>query len=106
MSDIKYKIDNVNEESSYVGNMKLPSPPNPGEYMICQLCGNPILPKEISKLPNVRKRELKWHIHNKCYLSLDDALDMSTPGLMHSRYGTKDSLHKLVKQEMNKQNEK
>ena len=98
--EIKCKVDHVDMESTYVGNVKLPPPPKPGEYMYCQICGEPILPEQISKLPNVRKRELSWHIHNSCYMCIDQKLDAKTPGVVNDRYAKEDTLHNLIRHHM------
>lgn len=95
-NDIKYKIENVDEESNYVGNVKLPDQPKPGEYMICQICGKPILPQELSKEKELRKKEIKWHIHNECYKFINYQLDLITPGLLASR-GQRNKMSRITR---------
>lgn len=66
------------------GGMML-KPPGPGEIMYCQLCREPMLPKDFSKDERTRQREFKWHMHNVCMRKMEDLADRSTPGLMNER---------------------
>jgi hypothetical protein len=63
----------------------LPPPPKPGEYIICQICGKPMLPKDFSKDIKIRKHEFKWHIHWQCEQNIFNQLDRGTPGLIAER---------------------
>ena len=66
-------------------DIMLPPFPKPGEIIRCQICGKPMPPEAFSKIPSIRKREFKWHIHNDCMNSMFDLVDRSTPGLMAER---------------------
>jgi hypothetical protein len=66
-------------------NSVVPRPPRPGEIIICQHCGQPMLPKDFSKDPEIRKQEFKWHIHDKCKQELLNLVDRATPGLIAER---------------------
>lgn len=66
-------------------NVMLPKPPRPGEIIHCQVCGQAMYPKDFSPNLAVRKREFKWHIHNKCFEQMGNLADRSTPGLMSER---------------------
>ena len=72
----------------YTGNgMKIPEPPKPGEVLMCQICGKAITPEELKEEKNIgqRKRCFKWHIHPKCYMTMNDIVDRSVPGLIAER---------------------
>lgn len=92
-------------DTDYSSNAKLPKPPKPGELMICQFCGEPIYPKELSKDKTIRKRELKWHYHNKCFNGVHAKTDYSTKDIWRERYGKEDSFHNLVARELKKIND-
>jgi len=62
-----------------------PPPPKKGEVIICQQCGQPMLPKDFSKDPKIRKHEFKWHIHHACEQNIWDLVDRQTPGLVAER---------------------
>lgn len=70
-------------------NSCIPAPPKPGEVMICQGCGKPMLPKDFSDKELIRKREFKWHIHYECMQALETQCDRQTPGLLSERIQTK-----------------
>lgn len=63
----------------------VPPPPKPGEYIICQMCGKPMLPEDFSKDPKIRKHEFKWHVHWDCEQNVFNQLDRGTPGLIAER---------------------
>lgn len=85
MNQNNVKIDN-GDISSFISNgQRLPDPPKKGELMYCQVCGEPMLPEQFSKIPFQRKREFKWHIHGKCFSFLDELADRSVPGLLAER---------------------
>lgn len=66
-------------------NSCVPEPPKPGEVMICQGCGKPMLPKDFSDNELIRKREFKWQMHNKCMQEMEAKCDRQTPGLLSER---------------------
>ena len=66
-------------------NVMIPPPPKAGEIISCQICGQKMYPKDFSTNPTIRKREFKWHIHNKCFEHLDNLANRSTPGLLSER---------------------
>jgi hypothetical protein len=47
-------------------NYLVPKPPKKGQYIICQWCGQKMLPEDFSKDPKIRKWEFKWQLHWKC----------------------------------------
>lgn len=67
------------------GGMNIPKPPKPGEVIMCQYCGMPMLPKDFSENKIIRKREFKWHIHDKCFQQMNDVADRGVPGLLAER---------------------
>lgn len=75
----------LKEENRKGRGYMVPPPPKPGEIIICQICGRPMLPKDFSKDPKIRQREFKWHIHNICENNVWDQLDRQTPGLIADR---------------------
>lgn len=84
-NDINMYLDN-RSTSSYIGNgTKVPAPPKKGEILICQMCGQPLLPEHFSKDERKRKREFKWHIHPQCFDTMDEIADRSVPGLLAER---------------------
>lgn len=60
-------------------------PPKPGELIYCRVCGKPMYPKDFSTDARTRKREFKWQTHIACLESMENAVDRSTPGLLHER---------------------
>lgn len=88
LEDIKATGSALQRAISTGSNMKgtcLPKPPKKGELMYCQHCGQPMLPKDFSKNPTVRKQEFKWQIHYRCQQTMLDLCDRSTPGLAVER---------------------
>ena len=78
--------DALTEEERRKGpNYLVPPLPKPGEYIICQQCGKPMLPEDFSKDPKIRKHEFKWHIHWGCEQQIWDLVDRETPGLLAER---------------------
>lgn len=75
----------VAEEKRKGRNYMVPPPPKPGEVIICQHCGRPMLPEDFSKNPATRRHEFKWHIHEACEKQIWDLVDRQTPGLMAER---------------------
>lgn len=75
----------MQDANSFAQNMRLPKPPKPGEIMICQMCGQPMLPEHFSKNIVKRKREFKWHVHDACFSAMDNLCDRSVPGLLQER---------------------
>lgn len=75
------------------GGPTIPPPPKPGEIMICQHCGNPIMPDELREEKNVnqRKRCFKWHLHPQCFMAMSDLADRAVPGLLAERKKALDS---------------
>lgn len=72
--------------NSYIGNgSTVPNPPKKGEILICQMCGQPLLPEHFSKDERSRKREFKWHIHPQCFMAMEELADKSVPGLLSER---------------------
>lgn len=70
----------------YTGNgSRIPDPPKRGEIIICQMCGQPLLPEHFSKDPAKRKREFKWHIHPQCFEAMSEVCDRGVPGLVTER---------------------
>lgn len=110
--DIKYEMEKMDinkleedeELKIYTDKVKVPPPPKKGELLVCQYCGQPIYPKELSKNPDKRKRELKWHVHNRCFNGIHMLVDQHTPGLWRERYDDAESskLYKLIGQEIEK----
>lgn len=70
---------------SQLKNGNVPKPPKPGEIMYCQFCGKPMLPKDFSKNPIIRKREFKWQIHYACQEKMSALCDINTPGVIAER---------------------
>lgn len=75
----------VEEERAKGKNYMVPPPPKPGEVIVCQECGKPMLPEDFSKDPKIRRHEFKWHIHHECELKIWDKVDRLTPGLVAER---------------------
>lgn len=75
----------VNEEKAKGKGYMVPPPPKPGELIICQQCGKPMLPEDFSKDPKIRKHEFKWHVHHDCEMQIWDMVDRQTPGLLAER---------------------
>ena len=73
------------EEKRKGKNYMVPSPPKPGEVIICQQCGKPMYPEDFSKDPAIRRHEFKWHIHYECEKQIWDLVDRQTPGLIAER---------------------
>lgn len=73
------------EERAKGQNYLVPEPPKPGEVIICQECGQPMLPEDFSKDPKIRRHEFKWHIHYACEQKIWDKVDRLTPGLLSER---------------------
>lgn len=79
-------IDNNSDALQYVSNgSNIPRPPRKGEVMICQMCGQPMLPEHFSKDITTRKREFKWHIHAACFNHMENLADQGVPGLLTER---------------------
>ena len=79
-------IDKNSEASSFTSRgSRVPTPPKPGEIMICQMCGQPLLPEHFSKNLIMRRREFKWHIHPWCFEEMNSIADRGVPGLMAER---------------------
>lgn len=77
---------NENDAIRYTaGGQNVPAPPKPGEMIICQVCGQPILPSQFSKNPFQRKYEFKWHLHPECKEKMYCEIDRSVPGLVAER---------------------
>jgi len=66
-------------------NWMLPPLPKPGEYIICQICGRTMMPKDFSTNQKIRAHEFKWHVHWSCEQNIFDQLDRGTPGLIAER---------------------
>jgi hypothetical protein len=81
----------INEDIAKGKNSRVPPPPEPGKYIVCQNCGKVMLPQDFSKDKNERRKEFKWQMHIACINSLLDECDRMTPGLMSER--TKDPLN-------------
>lgn len=80
------QVDNNGSVSSFTANgQRVPTPPKKGEVMICQMCGQPMLPKDFSKNERMRKMEFKWHIHERCFQMMDEMADRGVPGLLAER---------------------
>lgn len=92
-------------ESDYSSKHRLPKPPKPGELIICQFCGEPIYPKELSRDKDIRKKELKWHYHNRCIIGVAFQADYQTKDIWRDRYSNKDSFHTKVAKELKKIND-
>lgn len=73
------------EKNAMGKNWMVPPPPKPGEYIICQMCGKPMLPEDFSKDPKIRKHEFKWQVHWQCEQNVFNQLDRGTPGLIAER---------------------
>lgn len=73
------------EERAKGKNYLVPPPPKPGEIMICQHCGKPMMPEDFSKNEKIRRHEFKWHLHWACEQALLDLVDRQTPGLLAER---------------------
>lgn len=72
----------------FVGDSKkisVPKPPKKGEIIICQVCGEKMLPENFSKNEMERKREFKWHCHWDCMQKKFNECDRKTPGLLGER---------------------
>lgn len=67
------------------GGQAVPQPPKPGEIMICQFCGQPIMPDQFSVNKFQRKFEFKWHLHPWCKEEMMGEADRGTPGLLAER---------------------
>lgn len=80
------QIDNNASVNSFLsGGSNIPTPPRRGEVIICQMCGQPLLPHQFSKEIYKRKREFKWHIHPQCFEQMEAMADRGVPGLMAER---------------------
>ena len=81
-----YERDGAFESYTSKG-MNVPAPPKPGELMICQWCLQPITPEQLKAEKNMgqRKRCFKWHVHPNCFISMNDQVDRSMPGLLTER---------------------
>lgn len=79
-------LDNNESISGFIGSgMRVPEPPRAGEIIICQMCGQPMLPENFSKNQFERKREFKWHIHAGCFKKMEEMADRGVPGLLAER---------------------
>lgn len=80
------KLDNNSDAMQYTrGGSRVPAPPKRGEILMCQMCGQPLLPQHFSKDPIKRKREFKWHIHPQCFEAMSELCDRGVPGLVSER---------------------
>ena len=82
-NDIKGFVKN--EETLKKKNSAVPKPPKPGEVIVCQVCGEEMLPKDFSDDEYKKKKEFKWHMHWDCYQSKLNECDRKTPGLLSQR---------------------
>ena len=107
--NVKYVTEKATDEmleSDYSSKSKLPKPPQKGELMICQFCCHPIYPNELSKDKDIRKRELKWHYHNKCLNGAAFQADYQTSDIWKERYGGKEeSFYTMVAKALKKVND-
>lgn len=78
-------LDNGEADFYVRSGSKTPKPPDKGEILICQMCGQPLLPEHFSKNERNRAREFKWHIHPECFIAMDELADRSVPGLLAER---------------------
>lgn len=79
-------LDNSSSVKGFTSNgSRVPAPPKRGEIIICQMCGQPMLPEHFSKDEFKRKREFKWHIHSWCFEQMDQMADRGVPGLVAER---------------------
>lgn len=80
--------DNTDTYGRFTANgQTAPKPPKKGEVMICQICGEPILPNQFSKNKIERKKEIKWHLHHNCYRQMMFVVDMNVKGIIQERKG-------------------
>lgn len=85
-------LDNNGSVISYTSKgSRIPEPPKRGEIIICQMCGQPLLPEQFSKDPIKRKREFKWHIHPQCFEAMNNMADQGVPGLLAERKKAQES---------------
>ena len=80
------------DASDFIGNIDpnvkdamLPAPPKPGEQMICKSCGRVMTDASFSRNLLARRREQKWQLCKDCIASVENAIDMSVPGLASER---------------------
>lgn len=85
------------EEKAKGRNYLVPPAPNPGEVIICQECGKPMLPEDFSKDPKIRRHEFKWHIHHACEQKIWDKVDRLTPGLLSERQNGIPTMRKAMR---------
>lgn len=97
--------DLVSEQRAKGKGYLVPPPPKPGEIIICQQCGKPMLPEDFSKDPKIRRHEFKWHIHNACEQQIWDMVDRQTPGLLAERVNGVTQGRPVMKMGAPKQNE-
>ncbi len=90
MSDPKIEFES--DSNNFLGNVDqtrqnsmVPPPPKPGEYMICQICGEKILPEQMSTDEKTQKYEFKWHVHYSCTQYAFQTLDYNTKDIRISR---------------------
>ena len=88
----KPKIEFEKDSSNFLGNVDLgkensmiPLPPRLGEYMICQICGEKILPEQMSTNKKTQEYEFKWHVHYSCTQYAFQTLDYNTKDIRISR---------------------
>lgn len=90
----------VGKDGSEIGDIdkfisrgqSLPPKPNKGEYVYCQMCGNKILPNQLSTYKPLAKKQLKWRVHNDCWFASFDHCDRLTPGLI----GERKDIYKMI----------
>lgn len=86
-------LDNNGSVNSFTNNgSRVPTPPKRGEIIICQMCGQPLLPEHFSKDEFKRRREFKWHIHPQCFMQMEEMADRGVPGLLAERKKANDHL--------------
>lgn len=87
--------NNASQSQQFMYNgTKMPAPPKPGEIMVCQFCGKPIMPNELSKNKTMRKREIKWHLHPECVIEMERRTEIETPGLVGEREAARKRMEK------------
>ena len=96
----KYNIYEDEEEyekdaelDKFIGNVDtskpgyhIPPPPQKGKFIKCQWCGKDILPSQLSRDKDIRKREVKWHIHEVCRRQTIKQLNDETPGYQAEKW--------------------
>ncbi|OQY10702.1 MAG: hypothetical protein B6I28_00485 [Fusobacteriia bacterium 4572_132] len=75
----------MSTENNDMRNSAVPTPPKPGEVIVCQICGKKMMPEDFSKNSIERKKEFKWQCHWECMQNKLDECDRKTPGLLSER---------------------